>query len=106
MEKYDKSSDISYTIGTTLTFELLLRKPTLASRLYISPLQKRDETYGRLMELAKKNNLPYDLEETKQHILDFYEKEVTVGDPTSEDTKVGPLVSADQRDTVLEYIEA
>lgn len=58
MEKYDKSSDISYTIGTTLTFELLLRKPTLASRLYISPLQKRDETYGRLMELAKKNNLP------------------------------------------------
>ena len=47
-----------------------------------------------------------DLEETKQHILDFYEKEVTVGDPTSEDNKVGPLVSADQRDTVLEYIEA
>lgn len=47
-----------------------------------------------------------DLEETKQHILDFYEKEVTIGDPTSEDTKVGPLVSADQRDTVLEYIEA
>lgn len=47
-----------------------------------------------------------DLEETKQHILDFYETEVTVGDPTSEDTKVGPLVSADQRDTVLEYIEA
>ena len=47
-----------------------------------------------------------DLEETKQHILDFYETEVTVGDPTSEDTKVGPLVSSVQRDTVLEYIEA
>lgn len=47
-----------------------------------------------------------DFEDTKQHILDFYEKEVTVGDPTSEDTKVGPLVSAVQRDTVLEYIEA
>ena len=47
-----------------------------------------------------------DLEDTKQHILNFYETEVTVGDPTSEDTKVGPLVSADQRYTVLEYIEA
>lgn len=46
-----------------------------------------------------------DLEETKQHILDFYETEVTVGDPTKDDTKVGPLVSADQRDTVMEYIE-
>lgn len=47
-----------------------------------------------------------DLEDTKQHILDFYETEVTVGDPTSEDTKVGPLVSSVQRDTVLEYIKA
>lgn len=46
-----------------------------------------------------------DLEETKQHILDFYDAEVTVGDPTKEETKVGPLVSADQRDTVMEYIE-
>lgn len=46
-----------------------------------------------------------DLEETKQLILDFYEKEVTVGDPTKEDTKVGPLVSESQRETVLGYIE-
>ena len=46
-----------------------------------------------------------ELEETKQHILDFYDAEVTVGDPTKEETKVGPLVSADQRDTVMDYIE-
>lgn len=58
MEKYDKNSDISYTIGTTLTFELLLRKPSLATKIYISPLQKRDETYSRLVALAQKNNLP------------------------------------------------
>ena len=46
-----------------------------------------------------------DLEKTKQLILDFYEKEVTIGDPTKDEIKVGPLVSADQRETVLEYIE-
>lgn len=46
-----------------------------------------------------------DLDETKQLILDFYEKEVTIGDPTKDEIKVGPLVSADQRETVLEYIE-
>lgn len=58
MEKYDKSGDVSYTIGTTLTFELLLRKPSLATKIFISPLQKRDETYSRLTSLAEKNHLP------------------------------------------------
>lgn len=46
-----------------------------------------------------------ELEQTKKEILAFYEDEVVIGDPTKEDTKVGPLVSADQRDTVLQYIE-
>ena len=47
-----------------------------------------------------------DLEETKQHVLDYYEEAVVVGDPTDEDTMVGPLVSENQRETVLEYIQA
>lgn len=46
-----------------------------------------------------------DLEETKQHILDFYDEVVKVGDPTDDDTKVGPLISESQRETVLDYIE-
>lgn len=57
MEKYDKNGTISYTIGTTLTFELLYRKPELAHRLFISPCQKRDETYAKLISLAEKNHI-------------------------------------------------
>ena len=58
MEKYDKSGDKSYALGTTLTFELLNRKSDKATRIYISPKQKRDETYLKLVNLAKSKNIP------------------------------------------------
>ena len=44
------------------------------------------------------------LEETKEVIKDHY-KDIKVGDPTSKETKVGPLVSADQKETVMDYIK-
>jgi RNA methyltransferase, TrmH family len=52
MARYDKDDENSYAIGTTLTFELLIRKPECAKRVYISPKQKRDETYQKLLALA------------------------------------------------------
>ena len=45
------------------------------------------------------------LEDTKDYILAYYKEAVKLGDPTDEDTMVGPLVSEDQRETVLDYIE-
>jgi len=46
-----------------------------------------------------------ELEETKQAIRDYYDEAVVIGDPTKDDTMVGPMVSQDQLDTVLDYIE-
>ncbi|WP_080147226.1 aldehyde dehydrogenase family protein [Marinilactibacillus piezotolerans] len=45
-----------------------------------------------------------ELERTKEVIKDYY-KDIKVGDPSEEDTMVGPLVSEDQMKTVLDYIE-
>ncbi|GMA47123.1 aldehyde dehydrogenase family protein [Tetragenococcus muriaticus] len=45
-----------------------------------------------------------ELERTKEVIKDYY-KDVKVGDPTEKDTRVGPMVSKEQMDTVLEYIQ-
>ncbi|HLR92593.1 MAG TPA: aldehyde dehydrogenase family protein, partial [Atopostipes sp.] len=45
------------------------------------------------------------LEETKDYVLKYYEEAVHVGDPTKEDTMVGPMVSESQRETVMEYIQ-
>jgi TrmH family RNA methyltransferase len=53
MQKYEKNDTVSYALGTTLTFELLLRKSSQARRIYISKRQKRDETYEKLLTLAK-----------------------------------------------------
>lgn len=58
MEKYEKKSEISYSLGTTLTFELLLRKPESAIRVYVSPRQKRDSTYEKIETLAKTLGIP------------------------------------------------
>jgi len=46
-----------------------------------------------------------ELEETKEAIKDYYDEAVVIGDPTNDDTMVGPMVSQDQLDTVLDYIE-
>lgn len=75
MNKYDKKGDISYTLGTTLTFELLLRKPEVAKKIYISPKQKRDETYDKLITLAKLNNVQ--VIENNQKIFSLSEKDNT-----------------------------
>lgn len=58
MEKYSKKSDVSYALGTTLTIEMLTRKKEVASRVYINPLQKRDETFNKLVTLAREANVP------------------------------------------------
>lgn len=73
MQKYDKKSEISYTLGTTLTFELLLRKPEVAQRIYISPKQKRDETYSKLVSLARSNNVK--VIENNEKIFSLADKE-------------------------------
>ncbi len=38
-------------------------------------------------------------------IKEYYEENANVGDPTSSDTKVGPMVSEKQKETVMEYIQ-
>jgi TrmH family RNA methyltransferase len=57
MEKYDKDSEYSYALGTTLVFELLKRKGDLATKVFISPKQKLDDTLQNVLALAKLNNV-------------------------------------------------
>lgn len=46
-----------------------------------------------------------ELEDAKQAVLDYYKEAVVIGDPTEKETMVGPMVSEDQQQTVLDYIE-
>ena len=65
MEKYSKNNDTSYALGTTLTIEMLKRKKSVAKRVYINPKQKRDETFDKLVSLAKDAKIPVILNNEK-----------------------------------------
>ena len=65
MEKYSKNNDTSYALGTTLTIEMLKRKKSVAKRVYINPKQKRDETFDKLVSLAREAKIPVILNNEK-----------------------------------------
>lgn len=56
--KYDKNSNSSYAIGTTVVIECLKFRPEIAKRLYLSPKLIRDETYDLLKNLTKAARIP------------------------------------------------
>ncbi len=45
LNRYKKSDHISYTLGTTLTIELLKRRPEQADMVYVHPDMTKNETY-------------------------------------------------------------
>ena len=46
-----------------------------------------------------------ELADVEAEVKSFYEENVVIGDPADPNTLVGPMVSANQKKTVLEYIE-
>lgn len=57
MKKYKKSDLESYTLGTTLTLELLNKKQEYVSRVYIHSKQDKNETYDKIVNICKSNNI-------------------------------------------------
>lgn len=57
MKKYKKSDLESYTLGTTLTLELLNKKIEYVKRVYIHSKQEKNETYEKIVNICKKNNI-------------------------------------------------
>lgn len=57
VKKYKKDSMHSYTLGTTLTFELLHNRRNIVNKIYIHPNLNKDETYYKLLELVSKYNI-------------------------------------------------
>ncbi len=57
MTKYDKESNTSYTLGTTLTLELLNKKIEYAKRVYIHSKQVKNETLDKILSICENNNI-------------------------------------------------
>ena len=57
MTKYDKDSNVSYTLGTTLTLELLNKKVSSCNRVYIHSKQLPNDTLNKILDICKNNNI-------------------------------------------------
>ena len=57
MKKYKKSDLESYTLGTTLTLELLNKKIEYVKRVYIHSKLEKNETYYKIVDICKNNNI-------------------------------------------------
>ena len=57
MKKYKKTDLESYTLGTTLTLELLKNKIDIVKRVYIHSKQEKNETYDLIVNICEKNKI-------------------------------------------------
>ena len=57
MKKYKKSDLESYTLGMTLTLELLNKKIKYVKRVYVSSKQAKNETYEKLINICNLNHI-------------------------------------------------
>lgn len=57
MKKYSKKESYSYTLGTTLTLELLDKRINDVKRIYINSKQQRNETLDKILKISNTNNI-------------------------------------------------
>jgi TrmH family RNA methyltransferase len=90
MLHYDKKDETSFALGTTLSFEALLRKGDKVRRVYVSPKQERDATYQKLKALCATLKVP--LIENNEKIFSSAEKEnvMVIAEFTKFETPLDP----------------
>ncbi len=57
MKKYKKGDLESYTLGTTLTMELLNKKVEYVTRVYVHSKLEKNDTYDKLVNICNKNKI-------------------------------------------------
>ena len=57
MQKYKKTSDYSYALGTELTYQLLLSHPEQVTEVFIHSKQNDNDIYRKIVECAQKNGI-------------------------------------------------
>ena len=80
VKKYKRNSEYSYSLGTTLTFELLNAKPQNVVKVYLHPDFKHDETYDKLTKLCDKHHITYEISIKPFNILSDKENCYVIGE--------------------------
>lgn len=80
MKRYRREDEVSYALGITLTFELLNYAPEYAERVYIHSQMQRGDSYNKLEDLCKKNNIPMEFSDKPFNILSQKENCYVIGE--------------------------
>ncbi len=80
VKRYKKESDVSYSLGITLTFELLNKKPDMVTHIYIHSSFVDREAYDKLIMLCNNHNVAYSINDKVFHILSKKENCYVIGE--------------------------
>lgn len=80
IKKYKKHEDISYTLGITLTIELLKYKKEAVNRVFYHSKFERSDSFFEVEKLCKKNNVNFELNDKAFNILSDKENCFVIGE--------------------------
>lgn len=80
MKRYKREDEVSYSLGITLTFELLKYAGNYAKRVYVHSQMDKGEAYDKLMGLCKQLNVPVEYSDKPFNILSQKENCFIIGE--------------------------
>ena len=78
--RYRKDSEVSYSLGITLTFELLKYRPEQAARVFVHSAMKEGDTLDRLLRLCREKGVEVVFTDKIFHVMSQKENCFVIGE--------------------------
>lgn len=88
VKKYRKDLEVTYTLGITLTIELLKERIDLVKRVFFHSKFEKKETYELIEEICNNNNIPLITNDKVFNILSNKENVYVIGEFIKENKKI------------------
>lgn len=88
MKRYKREDEVSYSLGITLTFELLNYAGDKAKKVYVHSQMQRGEVFEKLEKLCKEKKVPMEFSDKPFNILSQKENCFIIGEFEKFDRKV------------------
>lgn len=79
-KRYRKDDPVSYSLGITLTFELLRYKTEYVNKVYVRSAMKEGDTYDRLRKICREAGIPIRQTDKIFHVLSQKENCYVIGE--------------------------
>ena len=79
-KRYRKDDPVSYSLGITLTFELLRYKTEYVNKVYVHSAMKEGDTYDKLRAICRESGIPVQQTDKIFHVLSQKENCYVIGE--------------------------